>query len=469
MKGAESGQEPGVESRPDRAVIRRAIETRKDEILDWTMRLIRFPSENRPPTGGEQEAQEWLAAECRKAGWETELYLPTAVPGAMQHPYWLAGRHYPAGRCNLGARWRGTGRQGSAAGSRGGAAGPSAGNSRAPSSGARKGRSILFSGHMDVAPFEPDNWKVTRPYEPRLIEGRLYGRGSADMKGGLAAAFWALKVLADSGFTPAGDIIFESIVDEEFAGGNGTLAGRLAGYNADLAVLSEPTRMQVCSACQGAFLGDLTMRGKAGMPYMGEAIANPVHGLSRVILLFREWEKKWRRENDHPLFREKGKELNVVLYNLASAIPGEFTQMGIPLVASLSWIVWCYPGLSEQDFFKKFRAYWEPLFERDPDLAPFEIQLTPTYHYVRPWETPPVDPGVSAAAEAYEAVTGSAPGVGGAAFSCDLGMYGDPGGMPCVILGPRGDNLHAPDEWVLLEDIYTLAGVFAELAVRWSA
>ena len=87
---------------------------------------------------------------------------------------------------------------------------------------------------------------------------------------------------------------------------------------------------------------------------------------------------------------------------------------------------------------------------------------------MRAWETPPADPGVQAVVDAFVASTGSQPVVGGAPFSCDLGVYGDPGGMPCLILGPRGDNLHAPDEWVLIEDIYSLAGIFANLAIRWS-
>jgi acetylornithine deacetylase len=424
---------------PDQAAIRGAIDARKAEILDWTMKLMRFPSENRPPTGSEGEAQEFLASECRKLGWATELFLPTAAPGIQQHPYWLAGREYPPSRRNLAARWQGSGR----------------------------GRSILFSGHVDVAPFEPDNWKVCRPFEPRLVDGKLYGRGSADMKGGMAAAFWALKVLSEAGFAPAGDILFESIVDEEFAGGNGTLAARCAGYNADLAVLTEPTRMQVCPACLGAFLGDITIHGKAGMPYMGSAIANPVYAAARVISLFRQWEQAWRKDNAHPLFQEKGKELNVVLSSISSTVPGEFTQMGIPLIATVSWITWCYPGLSEPDFYRRFRAFWEPIFANDPELAPFTVELTPTYHYVRPWETPATHAGVRAAVEAFQSVTGSAPIVGGAPFSCDLGVYGDPGGMPCFILGPRGDNLHAPDEWVLLEDIYTLAAIFAKLTMGW--
>ena len=265
-------------SAPDRAAVRQAIETRRAEILNWTMKLMRFPSENRPPSGTEGEAQEFLAAECGKLGWATELFLPTDVPGIEQHPYWLAGREYPARRRNLAARWQGAG----------------------------TGKSILFSGHVDVAPFEPDNWKACRPFEPAVRDGRLYGRGSVDMKGGLAASFWAMQILSDLGFTPAGDLIFESVVDEEFAGGNGTLAARLKGFNADLAVLTEPTRMQVCPACLGAFLGDITIRGRAGMPFMGSAIANPVFAAGRIISLFREWQEAWRRGNSHPLFQEPG-------------------------------------------------------------------------------------------------------------------------------------------------------------------
>jgi acetylornithine deacetylase len=320
-----------------------------------------------------------------------------------------------------------------------------------------------------VAPFEPDNWKVCRPYEPRVVDGRLYGRGSADMKGGLAAAYWALRILSEEGFSPAGDILYESIVDEEFAGGNGTLAGRLKGFNADLAILTEPTRMQVCPACLGAFLGDITIRGKAGMPFMGTAIPNPIFAASRVISLFKEWEETWRKRNSHPLFQEAGKELNVVLSSISSTVPGESTQMGIPLIATISWIVWCYPGTSHMEFYRVFRSFWDERFSSDPELTPFAIELTPTYHTVRTWETPGTDPGVRAVVDAFTAATGTAPVVGGAPFSCDLGLYGDPGGMPCVILGPRGDNLHAPDEWVLLEDIFSLAEIFANLVVRWSS
>ncbi len=425
---------------PEAAALRAAAMSRRSEILEWLKTLVRFPSENRPPAGTEAAAQGFLEAQCRSLGWETQSFLPSEVAGAQAHRYWLSGREYPPGRGNVTARWKGSGR----------------------------GRSILFSGHVDVAPFEPDDWKVCRPFEPTVVEGRLYGRGSADMKGGMAAAFWALKILAESGFTPVGDILFESIVDEEFAGGNGTLAARLRGHNADLAILMEPTRMQVCPACLGAFLGDIIITGKAGMPFMGSEIPNPLFAAGRVIQHFKEWQQAWRAENSHPLFREPGKQLNLVLSGLSTTKSGELPQMGTPLIAAISWIVWCYPGMTESEFSRRFRSFWDACRSSDPELLPFALEIVPTYHFVRPWETPADHPAVAAAVRAVREVTGTDPTVGGAPFSCDLGVYGDPGRMPCLILGPRGDNLHAPDEWVLLEDVYTLAAAFARLAAEWS-
>jgi acetylornithine deacetylase len=431
--------------------IRRLVEKRRPEILAWTKTLIALASENRPPAGFEREAQEFLTAECRKEGWSVDLFAPDEVPGIREHRYWLPGRDYAGGRRNLEAVWKGSGRSKAAAASSGGAG----------------GHSLLFGSHMDVAPYEPDNWTVCRPYEPALKEGRLYGRGAADLKGGLAASFWALKILGEDGFEPSGDILLESVVDEEFAGGNGTLACRLKGYRADLAVVTEPTRLEVCPACLGAFLGDLTLKGQAGMPYMGRAIPNPIFGAARAAELFQEFQAKWRGASDHPLFREPGKELNVVLWVIDSHRPGEFTQMGTPLQTRISWIVWCHPGMSEEEFYRRFRAFWKENAEQDPELKPFALELSPAYHFVRPWETPLGDPGLRQVIRAFQAYTGREPAVGGASFSCDLALYGDPGGMPCLLLGPRGGNLHAPDEWVELEDVYTLTGIFAELALEW--
>jgi acetylornithine deacetylase len=318
---------------------------------------------------------------------------------------------------------------------------------------------------MDVAPHEPDNWKLTKPFEPTLRNGKLYGRGAADLKGGLAAAFMAVQLLRGLEFEPRGDIIFESLVDEEFAGGNGTLAARLRGHNADLAVLTEPTGMELCTACLGALLGNLTIQGRAGMPYTGSSIPNPIVGAARAVELFSRWEEEWRGDNGHALFMDPGKELKLVLWKLHSGVPNEFTQMGIPLLVTLAWIVWCYPGMNEEAVYRRLERYWHEAGLKDDVLRSFGLELHREYHFVRPCETDPECDAVRTARLAYGAVTGSTPQLKGAPFSCDMALYGDH--MPVVVLGPRGDNLHAPDEWVLVEDLITLTAVYAWLAVQW--
>jgi len=418
--------------------LRMEIGKRKQDIIEWTKKLVRFPSENRPPDGNEKEAQAFVDEECKKLGWETDVFRPDEIPGIKDHPSWLSGRNYD-GRADVVATWKGSG----------------------------GGRAILFSGHMDVAPFEPGGWKECRPFSPVMKEGRLYGRGAADLKGGLAAAYWALRILREMGFEPEGDVLFESVVDEEFAGGNGTLASRIRGHNADCAILTEPTRMEVCPACLGAFLGNFTLSGKAGMPYMGEAIPNPIFGASAAIGHFKEWQDLWRKRNSHPLFAQKGKELNVLLWRIGSAEWGEFTQMGTPLRTKISWVVWCHPGMTEAEFYTQFRQFWREKAQDDKDLSAFALEISPDYHYVRPWETDLNDPAVKQVVDCFREYTGKPPVVGGAPFSCDLALYGDEGRMPSLILGPRGGNLHAPDEWVLVEDILALTGIFALCAVRW--
>ncbi|MBN2507932.1 MAG: M20/M25/M40 family metallo-hydrolase [Verrucomicrobia bacterium] len=422
------------------SAIRTAVNRRADAILAWTKRFIRFASENRPPDGAEAAAQRWLAAQCRQQAWDVEVFSPLAVRGIRRHSSWLDGRHYPAGRKNVVARWRGHG----------------------------GGRSLLLSGHADVAPSEPRHWNVCRPYQPVVRGGRLYGRGSADMKGGLAAMFWAIRILQELGFRPGGDLLFESVVDEEFAGGNGTLASRLRGHNAALAIVGEPTRMEVCPACLGAFLGNLTLTGRGGMAYMGKAIANPLHGAARALELFRKFEAQWRAQHRHRLFPAAGKPLHVLPWHITTETPGEFTQMGTPLLATLAWIVWCHPGTTENAFFRMFRAFWKAHGAQDPALRPFKVTVERTYHFVKPWETPVGSPAVRAVAQAFQHYAGHTPVIGGAPFSCDLGICGEAGRMPSILLGPRGDHLHAPDEWVEIEDILTLTGIYATLAVQWS-
>ncbi len=423
----------------DPETINKEVSKRKKEITGWLKSLVRLPSENRFPFGNEGKAQKFIEKECINIGLETDTFSPEEINGIREHPSWLKNRDYSGDRRNVVALWKGSG----------------------------DGNSLLLSGHIDVAPFEPDNWKVCRPFEPVEISGRLYGRGTVDMKGGLAAQYWAIKILKESGFKPGGDIIFESVVDEEFAGGNGTLASRLRGYNTDLAILAEPTRMHICSACLGAFLGDIIVKGNPGMPFLGNTISNPIQGAARVIELFKEWEKYWDNINSHYLFKKPDGGLKMLLWDIDSKAGADFTQMSSPIAVKISWVVWSYPGTSEEFFFNKFKQFWVNSFKEDPVLKFFKIDITPSFHYVKPWETKPGNKGIKKFMDVYRQYLKKEPELKGASISCDMAIYGEQGGMPVLIVGPEGGNIHSPDEWVLLEDVYSLTGLFAMMIKEW--
>ncbi len=271
-----------------------------------------------------------------------------------------------------------------------------------------------------------------------------------------------MRLLRDLGFQSAGDILFESVVDEELASGNGTLAARMRGHNADIVLVPEPTQMEICPACLGGLVGELTIIGKSGIPFTGHAIPNPITGAARAVELFGQWERKWRSENSHPLFKGPGKELKIMIWKIDSTLPEQFTQMGMPLQVNLSWAVWCYPGTTEDEILQRLMAYWQKHAESDPALRPFKVALEKTFHFVRPWETSPKHPAVKALVRAFRDVGGD-PVISGAPISCDLGIYGEFGKMPAVLLGPRCDNLHATDEWVEIRDIISLTEIFDNL------
>lgn len=138
---------------------------------------------------------------------------------------------------------------------------------------------IIFTGHMDVVPVsdaEASRW-TTNPFEGVLQEGRLYGRGSADMKGGLAAGVCALLSLKEQGITPTRDLFLVATVDEE-----DSMLGSKAVYDHPLledareVVVMEPTKMALCTAGRGRTYGSLTFQGQTGHGSGGVSQGNAI-------------------------------------------------------------------------------------------------------------------------------------------------------------------------------------------------
>ena len=187
------------------------VASRRDHLVSLLADLVRTPSENRAPRGAELACQQLLANRLARIGCPPHLYEPDSVPALLTHPLYWPGRDYRQ-RPNLVATLPGAG----------------------------GGRSLLLSGHIDTVPAGSLPW--SRPPFGATVEGiRLYGRGAWDMKAGVAANLFVLEAIHELGIRLRGDLLFESVVDEEFGGVNGTLAGRVAGYRADAAIVGEPS------------------------------------------------------------------------------------------------------------------------------------------------------------------------------------------------------------------------------------
>ncbi|HEX4012226.1 MAG TPA: M20/M25/M40 family metallo-hydrolase [Solirubrobacteraceae bacterium] len=404
---------------PDEAVLTAVdgwLAAHRDELVALARALVSLPSENRPPRGDEGPCQEYVAGYLRALGIVPDVFEPDAVQGAIADRAWWPGREY-AGRPNVVGRLPG----------RGG------------------GRSLLFSGHVDVVPalgHGAHDW-----WAGDVVDGRLYGRGSLDMKGGVACYLHALRCLVACGCELAGDLIVETVVDEEFGGANGTLACRLRGYDADGAVLPEPSGLAVCHATRGGIQYRLHARGdQAGMDFAGGAPASALHAVARASVALADAE----RERAAPIYQ----------YLLRSG--GELpwgTEEGTPIDGALEFWAEIVPGVTREQL--------EAELHEAVDAATaggVPITWEQRTRFLPALDGDPASP-LATAMRAALRMPDAPPQV--APFACDAFMFAAGAGTPVVVCGPRGDNPHAPDESVVVEDLHTLAAAYVRLALDW--
>lgn len=176
--------------------------------------------------------------------------------------------------------------------------------------GKNKRAPLVFCGHLDTVPFgEEGNW-TTAPLDPSLRDGKLYGRGTSDMKGGLAAMAYAMTSLSKAGKQPSGDIVFWGTADEE-ADGLGATAFLTDPYfkSAEAIIIGEPTDGNIGIAAKGTMWLEFTIKGKpAHGSYPDKGINSAEIGM-QVVLKIKEWLKN---STIHPLLGQSTGTLTLV-------------------------------------------------------------------------------------------------------------------------------------------------------------
>src|SRR5579875_2850406 len=256
------------------------IGERENDLVALTRTLIGFDTTARSPGDPprqEAQLQRHLAARLERAGAEIDLFEPDAE--AMSGwPLVPPGLDFK-GRPQLIATLRGTG----------------------------GGRSLLFNGHIDVVSAEPlERWS-SDPFAAALSDGRLYGRGACDMKGGIAAMVLATEVLAELGVRLRGDLLVATNTDEESSGAGGAALVQ-HGIAADAGIVTEPTGFDTWVACRGSEYGVISIPGRPGHAEVRQpdwrrggavnAIEKATVVLEAIAALRAQWQS--RPEYRHP-------------------------------------------------------------------------------------------------------------------------------------------------------------------------
>jgi acetylornithine deacetylase len=306
------------------------------------------------------------------------------------------------------------------------------------------GRTLLLCGHIDTVNVEA----MSDPHSPRVDGDRLWGRGAYDMKAGVAAALIAARESARNGLR--GDVVVAAVADEEHASLG--VQEALRAVEADAAIVTEPTEMELVVAHKGFVWIEITVTGQAAhgsRPHLGaDAIVKTGPILTELGAL-----DVALGERTHPLLGRGSVH--------ASVIEGGVELSSYPARCVVGLERRTLPGETGADIEREVEALLARCRATDPVLVAEQRTLL-----VRePFEVDHESELVHAVSDAAAEVTGSAPPIAGASYWADAAFIAA-AGIPTVMFGPSGEGAHAIEEWVSLSDTEAVARTLTAVATR---
>ncbi|HWQ56426.1 MAG TPA: M20/M25/M40 family metallo-hydrolase [Bryobacteraceae bacterium] len=396
---------------------RKLLEPVVDDMVRLAAELVRTDTTAIPPEGKETPGQFVLRDFLGAYGVEAELYAIDFVRDSG-HRWARQDRNY-AGRMNLAARIPGTGR----------------------------GRSLLLNGHMDTVPEGSGRW-TDSPWSGAIRDGRLYGRGSFDMKGGLAANFAVACALRRAGVRLGGDLICESVVDEEWGGGGGTLAARLRGDRADACAISEGTQLEINLATRGGHTVDLVC--SAGDPsrfFSTAEVVSPAMHIGRLLGWLEGWVAHRRTIDRGSAYAAFDDPAPVQVMAIEANRLDLRDPLTVPLTATIRAYFQFLPHEDVDAVLKDIRRSLDAFCDGDPFFRMHRPEWKDLYYPpLIGHELPPDHPWAACLTSSARAALGREPVVGAARYPCDAFLAHREFGIPTLLFGPRGAGAHNPDE-----------------------
>lgn len=402
----------------------------RPEAVSLLQKLVRAESTQ----GHERVAQEIVAEHLRILGLRVDVWEPDGTE-LSRDPYFCSPRTNFAGSPNVVGVWPGTG----------------------------GGRSIILNGHVDVVPIGDRAAWSCDPWGGVVSNGRLYGRGASDMKGGNVALFLAVAALKSLGVRLRGDVIIQSVVEEE-SGGAGTLAAIRRGYRAEAAIVPEPTSMRIFPKQQGSLWFRVTVAGQAahgGTRYAG------VSALEKSTIVLSALNRLERARNARiadPLFGDVPIPMPI---NVGVLRSGEWPSM-VPEQAVLEGRLGVAPQETIQQAQAEMAVALAELAELDPWFASHPPKLE---WFGARWLPGNLDPEaelVTTLVKTFREVTGRDPELAASPWGTDAGLLTAAGGTPGVVFGPGTTEVaHYADEYVELDRVFQVAAIVALTIAEW--
>jgi acetylornithine deacetylase/succinyl-diaminopimelate desuccinylase family protein len=312
---------------------------------------------------------------------------------------------------------------------------------KAPSPGPR----ILLNGHMDTVKVG-DGW-TRDPFGAEIEDGKMYGRGTQDMKAGLAAILWTAAACREEGLPKRGELIVAAVIDEEAHDwGTYGLIQKGLTEGLDFAMISEPTDLNVITAHKGRTMFEIEVHGKSAHSHW------PEHGINAI-------EKGALLINALPrISGPTHPRLGRPTVNTLKIEGGQEEVMLVPENCRIVIDRCLVPGYDSQTALGDLKRLISDVgINADARLAPRD---TP---YCDPFEIPDSNPNISRIAGAAAKVLGRTPKIDAHFGPCDSCILVNQGGIPTIEFGPSGGKLHESDEYVTIDSTRKTADVYREV------
>ncbi|WP_439030049.1 M20 family metallopeptidase [Gordonia terrae] len=318
------------------------------------------------------------------------------------------------------------------------------------------GPGLMFLGHSDVVPAGP-NWTAD-PYTARIRDGRIYGRGSTDMKGGLAAVVAAMSALSrarELGVATAGPVRLVCTVDEEEHGlGVRDFVARPGDHDFVGCVVAEPTDLQVVRGCRGASYIEIDVTGRAahsGRPADGRSAIDAAAAIVEII-----------RADARDLAQNLDDLLGCGTWNVGTIAGGQ----GISVVAPTCSLGIDRRLMPDEDPHMIAAELRKTISDKGIDTDGISVDIRVTMEM--PGFATAADHPLVTAAVGSVTHAGATTSVGGWTAACDGGFVSRDLGIPSIVLGPGNINTdaHQPDESVAIADLVTAARAYTLAALR---